>query len=63
MQICQKQNQKKFYEEQLNKTISKDNYSIKTPIFLAENGNINVIAEIYSLAGAESYYNIIDMGV
>jgi len=55
--------QASFYEEQLNKTISKDNYSIKTPIFLGENGNINVIAQIYSLAGAEYYYHIINMGI
>ncbi|MBE5821765.1 MAG: hypothetical protein E7311_04160 [Clostridiales bacterium] len=48
------------YETQLNRTISEDNLSIQTPIFLNDKGNIAVIANIYSLAGGDSYYRRID---
>lgn len=57
------QEQAKFYDEQFNKTISTNNYSIKTPMFLNENGKISVIAKIYSMAGADSYEHILDTNI
>ena len=57
------QEQTNGYEKQLNKTISSDNYSIKTPIFLNENGKICIVGTIYSMAGADSYYHIIDTNI
>ncbi len=57
------QEQSKLYDKQLNKTISANNCSIKTPMFLNENGKICVIATIYSLAGANSYEHIIDTNI
>ena len=47
-----------FYEERYNKTISTDNCSIQTPIFLNKDGNISVIPCIYGLAG--DYFLVID---
>lgn len=55
--------QSDLYEKQLNRTTSIDNYSIETSMFLDENENINVIANIYSLAGAESYYYVINTNI
>ena len=57
------QEQIKGYESRLNKTISSDNYSIKTPIFLNENGEICIVGTIYSMAGADSYEHIIDTDI
>lgn len=57
------QEQSKFYEDQFNKTTSTDNYSIQTPIFLNENGKLCVIAPIYSMAGADLYYHIINTNI
>lgn len=57
------QEQTKEYERQLNKTVSSDNYSIKTPIFLNENGKICIVGTIYSMAGAEAYDHIIDTDI
>lgn len=51
------------YKTQLDKTISSDNYSIETPIFLNENGKICAVAEIHSLAGALSYYHIVNTDI
>lgn len=53
----------KEYKEQFNKTISIENYSMKTPIFLGNNGKINVVATIYSLAGANEYLHIIETNI
>lgn len=50
-----------FYLEQLNNTISKNNYGIDTPVFLDSKGNLNIIARIYSLAGSDFYYHLIDL--
>lgn len=57
------QNDQEFYSSQYNKTINSNNYSIDTSIFLNSNNTISVIAQIYSLAGADSYYYIIDTGM
>lgn len=51
----------KSYGSQYYLTTSRNNYSVETPIFLDENGKINVVANIYSLAGAESYYHILNI--
>lgn len=59
-QLKEKSNE---YKEQLNRTIAHSNYSIETPMFLGEDGKLNVVATIYSLAGAKSYDYIIDTGI
>ena len=46
---------KEEYTSIYNKTIDEDNYGIDTPMYLGSNGNLNIIATIYSLAGSESY--------
>ena len=46
-----------FYMERYNKTISKDNYGIEEPMFLDDNGDINIVAKIYQLAGGEAPYS------
>lgn len=51
---------KNLYEEQYNKTISTDNYNMQTQMFLDNNQKINIVAKIYSLAGADYYYHIIN---
>ena len=48
------------YTEQLNKTISDDNCSYTNSMFLNENGKISVIVNIYSLAGADKYEEIVE---
>ena len=51
-----------FYTEQYNKTISASNCNIDTQmIYLDQYGNLEVVANIYSLAGAESYYHVINI--
>ena len=57
------QEQAKLYDEQFNYTISDNNCSISTPMFLNDDGNICVVATIYSLAGASSYEYIIDPNI
>ena len=57
------QEQAKLYDEQFNYTISDNNCSISTPMFLNDDGNICVVATIYSLAGASSYQHIIDTNI
>ena len=53
---------KKIYQEQYNKTISGSNCNADTQmIYLDANGKINVIAKIYSLAGADYYYHIVNI--
>ena len=46
-----------FYQERLNKTISKENYGMHNPMFLDDNGNINIVAKIYKMAGGEAPYS------
>lgn len=48
------------YTGQLNKTISDDNCSYTNSMFLNENGKISVIVNIYSLAGADKYEEIVE---
>lgn len=48
-----------FYEENYNKTISKENYSIDNQMFLDKNGNICVIAKVYTFAGAGEAWTIV----
>ena len=50
-------NNDSFYQERLNKTIAKENYGIEEPMFLDDNGNINIVAKIYKLAGGEAPYS------
>ena len=52
-----------FYDEQYECTVSADNYSLTTPLFIGSNGNACVIGDIYSVAGADCYEHIIDLGV
>ena len=47
------------YKEQYDNTVSKDNCNINSPMFLDENGGINLIAKIYSMVGASHYYHVI----
>lgn len=53
----------KSYDASLSETVSRDNYSIDTPMFLDEEGKLNVVAYIYSLAGAKAYYHIININI
>ncbi len=49
-----------FYREQYNRTISSDNCK-DTSLFLNENNKINIIANIYSMAGADCYAYVIEI--
>lgn len=49
----------KQYIELYNKTISSSNYSVNVPMFLNSNGELVVVGNIYSFAGAESYKHLI----
>lgn len=44
-----------FYQEQYNKTMSADAYSMTMPMFLDGKGELCFVARIYAMAGAESY--------
>ena len=55
-----KDEQPEEYERNLARTISSDNYSLQTPMFLNENGKLCVIAHIYTYVGPESIYTIIN---
>ncbi len=48
-----------LYDECYEKTISKENCNINNPIFIEYNGQIIVIAKIYSFVGALHYFLII----
>lgn len=51
---------KALYQEQYNRTISASNCNSDTQMmYLDKNGEINVVAKIYSLAGADAYYHIV----
>ena len=53
---------KAMYEAQYNRTISQSNCNADTQmIYLDANGKTNVVAKVYSLAGAEAYYHIINL--
>lgn len=57
-----KEELKKAYQSVYNKTTSSSNCSVNNQmIYLDSNGKINVVATIYSLAGAESYYHIVNL--
>ncbi len=57
-----KEEQKKEYQSAYNKTTSSSNCSVDNQnIYLDANGKINVIAKIYSLAGADYYYHIVNI--
>ena len=40
------------YDKQLSKTIASDNYSVDVPMYLNDLGELDVIGDIYSMAGA-----------
>ena len=46
-----------FYQERYNKTVSKENYGMHNPMFLDDNGNINIVGKIYKMAGGEAPYS------
>ena len=50
-----------MYDEQLNKTIADKNCTIDNYMFLNEDGKISVVVDIYSLAGADKYEEIIEI--
>lgn len=53
---------KEMYQSQYNNTISTSNCNADNQmIFLDANGKINVVAKIYSLAGADAYYHIVNL--
>lgn len=53
-----------FYNnEVLPYTLSDENCNINVPMFLDENGKINVVAYIGSMAGAGGYYHILNTGM
>ncbi len=51
---------KQWYRDQYNRTISGENCN-DTLIFLNENNKINIIANIYSMAGADFYAYILEI--
>jgi hypothetical protein len=51
----------KDYTDQYNMTIDISNYGIDTPMFLNADGNLIIIAKIYSLAGSDFYYQMINV--
>lgn len=51
----------KEYTDKYNLTIDKSNFGIDMPMFLDSDGNLNIIAKIYSLAGANFYYQIMEV--
>ncbi len=57
-----KEERKKEYQSVYNKTTSSSNCSVDNQkIYLDSNGKINVVAKIYSLAGADYYYHIVNL--
>lgn len=52
-----------FYETQKAKNSSDENCSLEnTQVYIGENGNLNYIANLYSLAGADKYQKEFDYG-
>lgn len=49
-----------FFNQQLEKTVSQDNAEEARP-YLDENGNISVVAKIYSLAAGDYYWHDLDL--
>lgn len=49
-----------FYQQQLEKTISDENVKA-VQLFLGENGTVLAAADIYSIAGAEKYPQIVEL--
>lgn len=47
------------YQEQYDKTMSADMFSMKMPAYLDGAGSLKVIVPVYSMAGAEYYYEIL----
>ncbi len=48
-----------FYKEAYANTISSDNLSADTPIYLGKNGDLRFVGRLYSLGGADFYYHIL----
>lgn len=48
-----------FDAELYDKTISSNNYSINEKMFLSSNGELTVVARIYSMAGVETYNELV----
>lgn len=48
-----------LYLEQLEYTVSNERININMPMFVSEDGGLSVIADIGSLAGAGSYYEVL----
>ncbi|GHU83691.1 hypothetical protein AGMMS50284_7640 [Clostridia bacterium] len=51
------------YNEKLEQTIATGNCSLDTPIFLGSNGNLQAIATIFAMAGADSNEVLVDLGI
>lgn len=52
-----------YYQDEHAKTISSDNISLDMPMFIDQNGKINVVAKIYVIAGGGMYNTIINTGL
>lgn len=50
-----------YYTQAYNDTIASKNCGINNPMFLGENGNLSVIATIYTMAGSGQYEYIINL--
>ena len=50
-----------MYKDRLAYTVSEERINIDMPMYINENNKISIVAEIGSLAGAESYYHIIEL--
>jgi len=55
--ITEEQLNSSIHSVPYNKTISKENYSINEPMFLDDNGNVNIVAKIYKAAGGTAPYS------
>ncbi len=52
-----------YYQDEHVRTISSDNISINMPTFIDQNGNINVVTKIYTIAGGGMFETIINTGL
>lgn len=52
-----------YYQDVHARTISSDNISMNMPMFMDQNGNINVVTKIYTIAGGGMYETIINTGL
>lgn len=52
-----------LFDEQYKNTIANKNCTINTMMFLGDKGKLNVIPLIYSLAGADYYYYIVETDI